>query len=258
VDGVSFKPVAIGNSVAKIRDYLFGEQLDLLPGFSVRDERYKLIESLQDGSIKCFDYLTDPDEKHSDCTADPATTARLKAALDLHTQSDLREARSYTDCEDNLALAVIEQRDSKGLELLAPRDAIVRPLAGNSEFQLNGRGLWSAWWGSKCDGGLCYWASAGHPEAVVTWRTEMPLTGEYDIYFKYGAPAEATQRWATNASLTVRFRAGSVAFPVDQNQNQGRWNLLGRFDHPISVSLANLADGPIVAGTVRFLRIEGK
>ncbi len=86
----------------------------------------------------------------------------------------------------------------------------------------------------------------------------MPMTGEYEIYFKYGGALQAPQRLATNASLTVRFRGGSVAYPVDQNEYQGSWNLLGRFDDPLSVTLTNLADGPVVAGAIRFLRIEGK
>lgn len=257
-DGASFKPVILGNPVAQVHDYLYSEQLDILPGFSVRNERYKLIENLQDGEIKCFDNLTDPGERYSICAEIPQVAATLKAALDTHMQTVRREARSYADWEDNLALAVIEQRDSKGLLLLAPRDATRGPGSGSSEFQLSGRGFWSVSRDKNCDGGLCFWASPGHGEASAIWRTEMPLTGEYEIYFRYGGTASANQRLATNANLTVRFKGGSLAFPIDQNQNQGNWNLVGHFDHPVSVTLTNIADGPVVAGSIRFLRVEGK
>ena len=267
---MSFKQVVLGNTQGQVRDYLYGEQLDLLPAFAVRDERYKLIEDLRDGNIKCFDNLTDPGEKDNICSEIPEKTDALKRALDLHTQTVIREAMSYSDWENNLALAIITQRDSKGLVELAPREAVVGPGSGNSEFQLNKRGLWSALNNENCaegvpavasvrrEAGICYWAPPGRGEASAIWRTEMPLTGEYEIYVRYGGAPQATPRVATNANLTVRFKGGSLGFSIDQNQNQGRWNLLGRFDHPISVTLTNAADGPVVAGAVRFLRIEEK
>jgi arylsulfatase A-like enzyme len=257
-DGASFKPIVLGGPPAQVHDYLYGEQLDLIPAFSVRNDHYKLIENLPEGETKCFDNLTDPEERRNICAEIPQTAATLKKALDLHIQADRQEAKSYADWEDNLALAVLEQRDSRGLLLLAPREAMVQPGSGNSEFQLNGRGFWSPLKDANCESGLCYWASPGHGEASVIWRTEMPLTGEYEIYFRYGGRPPATGRLATNASLTVKFKGGSLAFPLDQNQNQGRWTLLGRFDHPTSVTLANVADGPVVAGSIRFLRVEGK
>lgn len=255
IDGKSFKQVLLGNSTAQIHHYLYGEQLDLVPEFSVRDERYQLIENLQTGKTQCFDQLVDPREKHNICTEVPKIAARMKKALSLHMQRDIRQAKSYPDWKNNLALAVVEQRDSKGLVLLAPRNEIVWPLSGNSQFQLNGRGLWRRSDTRNCYQGMCYWAPAGRGIASVTWRSEIPLTGEYDIFFKYGGTG---QHLATNASMTVKFRQGSLAISVDENSNQGRWNLLGRFDHPKYVKLTNLADGPVVAGAIRFLRVEKK
>jgi hypothetical protein len=76
----------------------------------------------------------------------------------------------------------------------------------------------------NCEGALCYWAAPGRGVASVTWRSEMPLTGEYDIYFKYGGTGQPTQRLANDANLTVKFRQGSLSFSIDQNMNQGRWN----------------------------------
>jgi len=257
-DGVSYKQVVLGSTPMQVHDYVYGHQIEILPAFSVRDERYKLIESLRTGEITCFDGLSDPGEKKSMCEEIPQIAAKLKKVLDLHMQTVIRESKSYPDWEDNLALAVVMERDSRGLLLLAPRDAVIGPDSGTAQFQLNGRGLWSASGDRDCIAGPCYWAPPGRGEASAIWRTEMPLTGEYEISFRYGGAAQPTQRLATNANLIVRFRGGSLAFPVDQNLNQGRWNLLGRFDHPISVTLTNLADGPVVAGAIRFLRLEEK
>jgi arylsulfatase len=257
VDGKSFKDILLGSSSGQIHDYLYGEQFDLVPEFSVRDERYKLIATIPDGSISCFDHLVDPGETHNICPEIPEIAARLKKALSLHLQQDIQEAKAYPDWEDNLALAVLEQRDSKGLELLAPREEVVTPQAGNSEFQLNGRTLWTPSTDSpNCEGGLCYWAPAGRGAASVTWRSEMPLTGKYDVYFKYGGTGQPTQGLATDASLTVKFKQGSLMFAIDENLNQGRWNLVGRFDHPTYVRLTDLANGSVVAGAIRFLRVE--
>jgi len=259
VDGKSFKQVLLGQSSGQVHDYLYGEQFDLLPEFSVRDERYKLIETLPDGSFRCFDHLVDPGEIHNVCSELPKVAVRLREALNAHIQNDISEAKKYPDWQNNLALAVVEQRDSEGLELLAPREEIVSPGSGNSEFQLNGRGLWVVSANSaNCEGRLCYSALAGRGLASATWRTEMPLTGEYDVYFKYSGSEGSGQRLATDANLLVKFRQGSLSLSVDQNTNQGRWNFLGRFDHPTYVKLTDLANGPVIAGAIRFLRVDAK
>lgn len=252
-DGRSFKQILLGESSAQIHDYLYGEQHDPLPEFSVRDERYKLIESLREANMRCFDHLVDPEEKHDISSDVPQVTTRLRKALDLHMQTAITEAKSYPNWKDNLALAVIEQRDSEGLRLLAPRDEIITPRSMGTEFQLNGRGLWVASSdSSNCERGLCYWAPPGRGMASITYRPGIYLTGVYDIYFKYGGPGDPTQTLATDVSLTVKFRQGSLAVSVNQNLNQGRWNLLGRFDHPTYVKLTDLADGAVVAGAIRF------
>jgi arylsulfatase len=254
VDGKSVKPALAGNSTAQVHEYLFGEQLDVVPEFSVRDERYKLIETLPEGTVRVFDHLVDPGETHDISTEIPEVTARLKKALSLHIQSDIQEAKAYPDWKDNLALAVLEQRDSEGLEVLAPREEVITP--ASSEFQLNGRNLWRLSTDTENCGGRCYWAPPGRGAAFVIWRSEIPLTGQYDIYFKYGGTGESAGALATNASLTVKFRYGSLAYSVDQNLNQGRWNLLGRVDDPAYVKLSDLADGSVIAGAIRLVRVD--
>jgi hypothetical protein len=54
----------------------------------------------------------------------------------------------------------------------------------------------------------------------------------------------------------VRFKGGTLSFPLDENRNQAQWNLLGRFRDPFNVELTNQADGPVVTGVVRFKRVS--
>jgi hypothetical protein len=84
------------------------------------------------------------------------------------------------------------------------------------------------------------------------------MIGDYEISVSYGGTGDATQSLATNANFTVRFKGGTLSFPIDQNRNQGQWNLLGRFHDPVSVELTNRADGPVVAGAVRFVKVRQK
>ena len=119
VDGKSLKPILDG-SATEVNRYVYGEVSLLEPQYSIRDQRYKLIESLRSGRIQCFDLLTDPGENHDVCDALPAVAAELKQALDAHLQYMVAKAKSFSDWENNQSLAVIEQRDSRALQTLAP------------------------------------------------------------------------------------------------------------------------------------------
>ncbi len=255
LDGSSLKPILTGPA-SVVHDYIFGEESVIEPQYSARDSRYKMIESLRSGAIQCFDTDRDPGEKRDICYQIPQKAAELKGALDEHIQAMIGKAKSYSDWENNLALAVIEQRDSEGLEALAPRDLKVRPdPASGASFQLTGENWRLSSDQPECMG-PCYWAPAGFGEAFVIWRFDRPMVGEYEISMWTKAPKSLGQRLATNASITVRFNGGTLSFPVDLNHNQDRWNLLGRFHDPVSVEMTNRADGPVVAGAVRFHRIE--
>lgn len=251
LDGTSLKPIFSGEKSA-VHPYLFGEESILTPQYSVRDARYKLIETLRTGEIQCFDNQRDPDEDHSICGQIPKKAAELKQQLDLHILGLINQAKSYTDWENNQALAVLEQRDSKALEALAPRE-LSASLTGVS--QLSSR-LWAKVQGATEPQGVAFWAPSGSGEASAIWRLDMPLTGDYDISVWYTGGSDPGEKLASDANFTVYFRGGTLSIPVDQSQGQGQWVLLGRFHDPTEVELTNRATGPVVAGTVRFVRIE--
>jgi hypothetical protein len=253
VDGKSLRQVLLGTS-SHVHEYLFGEQTSLEPQYSVRNERFKLIESLRSGKIQCFDTSIDPNEKHDVCDEVPKQAADLKQALDAHIQTMIRESKAYPDWEDNIALAVVEQRESKALNTLAPEDLTIDADAA-AESQLTGL-LWSPSTDTRNCKRLCYWAPPGPATASMVWRFDTPMIGDYEISVSYGGTGDATQSLATNANFTVRFKGGTLSFPIDQNLKQGQWNLLGRFHNPVSLELTNRADGPVVAGAARFVKVS--
>lgn len=252
MDGSSLKPL-FTEPFSEVHPYLFGEESVLEPQYSARDSRYKLIESLRSGAIQCFDTERDPGEKRDICFGIPQKAAELKRALDEHIRAVMDRAKTYSDWENNLALAVLEQRDSQGLRALAPRDLTVRPGSG-AGFQLTGKRWRLSSDQPECMG-PCYWAPGVSGEDFVVWRFDTPMVGEYEISIWYRGALPGGQALATDSSFTVRFKGGSLSFPVDLNRNQERWNLLGRFHDPVSVEMTNRSDGPVVAGAVRFHRV---
>jgi hypothetical protein len=253
VDGTSLKAVILAHS-PRAHEYVYCEETSLEPQYSIRDERYKIIESLRSGKIQCFDTGVDPNEKRDICSDIREQAASLKQALDAHIQTMIQEAKSYPDWEDNISLAVIEQRESKALRTLSPEDLTVEPGEG-ADSQLTGH-LWSLSSDSRNCRGLCYWAPPGSDTASMVWRFDTPMIGDYEIFVWYGGTGQTGQSLATNANFTLRFKGGTLSFPIDQNRNQGKWNLLGRFHDPLDVELTNRADGPVVAGAVRFRRLQ--
>jgi len=47
-----------------------------------------------------------------------------------------------------------------------------------------------------------------------------------------------------------------MSFPINQQAGQGKWHSLGVFHDPTSVKLTNRADGAVVAGALRFERVD--
>jgi len=209
---------------------------------------------MRTGEIQCFDDATDPRELHNICGQIPQEASKLKAALDQHIESLIRQAKSYPDWQNNIGLAVLEQRDSKALDALAPRQLTVSP-HGGVYYQLTGR-AWELAGGKGNSNQLVYWAPPGPGDAYTIWRSDTPLTGEYEISVQYGDLGGAGMKQATDADYMVRFKGGSLSFPFNQNQGQGEWHSLGRFHDPVSVELTNRADGAVVAGAVRFVRVS--
>jgi arylsulfatase len=251
LDGASLTPIFSGQATA-IHPYLFAEESILTPQYSVRDARYKVIETMRTGEVQCFDNKTDPAEIHSICGQIPQKAAELKAQLDLHIQGMIKQAKSYPNWENNQALAVLEQRDSKPLETLAPRELSAN-LTGVS--QLTGR-LWARVQGTTEPQGPAFWAPPGSGDASAIWRSDTPLTGDYDISVWNTSGSDPGQRLASDADFTVYFKGGTLSIPVDQGHGQGQWALLGRFHDPEQVELTNRANGAVVAGSVRFVRVE--
>jgi arylsulfatase A-like enzyme len=253
-DGVSLKDIIEGTSTEPPHHYLYGEESVLTPQYSIRNARYKVIETMRTGKIECFDNATDPRELHSICSQIPVEAAKLKAALDQHIHGLIQQAKSYPDWQNNIGLAVLEQRDSKSLEALAPRRLTISPLSG-VHYQLAGR-AWSRVKGPKNLDNIAYWAPPGPADAHVIWWSDTPLTGEYEISVWFGGVGQAATEQATDANYIVRFKGGSLSYPIDQNHHQGEWVSLGKFHDPVSVELTNRADGPVVAGSVRFVRLQ--
>lgn len=58
-DGVSLKALIDDQAKTPPNKYIFAEESNLVPQYSVRDSRYKLIETMRTGKIQCFDEKTD-------------------------------------------------------------------------------------------------------------------------------------------------------------------------------------------------------
>ena len=110
-------------------------------------------------------------------------------------------------------------------------------------------------WVGMSDGGgnyhnSCYWIKPGDGSRGALRRSENPLFGTYEIYVWYGRIPQKCS--ATNAHFSVVTRENSQMFVIDQNKNQGRWNLLGGFENPLCVKVTNDTDGLVVIDAVKF------
>lgn len=253
-DGVSLKGLMEGAAKQAPHQYIFAEETNLTPQYSIRDSRNKVIETMRTGSIQCFDEATDWRELRSICGQIPDQAAELKAILDKHIQSEIEQAKSYADWKNNVALAVLEQRDSKALELLSHSRTVITPTNG-SRYQLTGR-AWGVDDASNNFRNFAYWAPPGPADAYVIWRSDTPFVGDYEISVWYGGIDKPGVDQATDADYTVHFKGGSLSFPVDQTVGQGEWHSLGVFHDPTYVRLTNRADGAVVAGAIEFVKAE--
>ncbi len=253
-DGVSLKPIIEGTTKTPPHKYIFSEESNLVPQYSIRSNRYKLIETMPTGRLQCFDEETDWREPHSICSEIPRQAARLKAVLDEHIQEEVKQAESYPDWKHNFGLAILQGRDSTNLKMLSHATTVVNP-TGGSHYQLTG----SAWRMDNAANNLghfAYWAPPGPANAYVIYRSDTPFIGEYKISVWYGGISKPGVKQATDASYTVYYRGSSMSFPVNQQKGQGDWHSLGVFDDPTSVKLTNLANGAVVAGAVRFQELH--
>ena len=252
-DGVNLKPIIDGTTTNPPHTYIFGEETNLIPQYSVRNIRYKLIESMPTGRIQCFDEATDWRELHNICSQIPGEAAQLKSVLDDHIQDMVTQAKSYPDWKNNFALAVLQQRSSENLKMAAEANTVITA-TGGSEYQLDGR-AWAMDHEANNFHHFAYWAPAGPADAYVMWRVDTPFIGSYKVSVWYGGIDQAGVKQATNANYTVHFKGGSMSVPVNQNEEQGKWHSLGVFQNPNYVKLTNMADGAVVAGAVKFEKV---
>lgn len=252
-NGVSLKATIEGTAAIPPHKYIFAEESNLVPQYSVRDSRYKVIETMPTGGIQCFDEQRDWRELRSICSQIPKRAAQLKTELDQHIHEEVMQAMSYPDWRNNFGLAVLQGRDSASLKLLSQAETVVNP-TGGSHYQLTGR-AWRLDTTANHRGGLTYWAPPGPGDASVIYRSDTPFIGLYKVSVAYGGISEPGVKQATDATYTVYFRGGSLSFPIDQQKGQGEWQSLGSFQDPTSVKLTNRANGAVVAGSVRFEEI---
>lgn len=252
-DGVSLASTIEGTAKEPPHKYLFAEETDLTPQYSARDTRYKVIETMRTGAIQCFDEAVGWGERHSICAQIPKQASKLKAVLDKHIQLEITQAKSYPDWKNNVALAVLEQRDSKVLATLAHASAVVKPSSSGAFYQLTGR-AWAV--DQYAPTHYAYWAPPGPADASVIWRRDTPFTGSYQVSVRYQRIAHPGVEQATDASYTVYFKGGTMSFPFNQNEGQGEWHTLGVFHSPAYVELTNRAGGAVVAGAVKFVRVS--
>ncbi|MCP4942950.1 MAG: hypothetical protein GY924_13340, partial [Planctomycetaceae bacterium] len=91
---------------------------------------------------------------------------------------------------------------------------------------------------------------ANAPPNSAVWYFDIPESGSYRVYGRWSAHPNR----ATNAGYQIEHAGGSTTVSVDQQQNEGAWNLLGIFNFNLGtgyeVRLTDQADGYVVADAV--------
>ena len=237
--GKSLLPLIKGRRKSAHR-YVFSEQ-DICERLRcIRDERYKLIYNLDTGRIQLFDMLADPAERDDIATQEPKVVRRL-----------MRELKRWM--EENHPPE--QERLQVWLKTVEadPKVTVVDDVTIGAQLQLIGPGWRMANHESNFRGASFWVEPDVDGSNIAIWRTDNPLLGTYDIYIWYGAIPG--RKAATNARYTIVTRTESSTFVINQNENTGRWNLLGRFDDPLYVRLTSAADGPIIVDAVKFERV---
>ena len=243
--GVSLQQTIQGDAATVPYRYIFAEESNLIPQYSVRRDRYMLIETMTGGGIQ----LT----VHKHLGQILRQAAAMKRILDEHIQSEIKQAKSYSDKPNNTGLAVLQNRDSANLQLLADKQTVVQA-TGGAHYQRNGR-QWRMDTAMNNLWHFAYLVPSGTGKASVTYRSDTPPVGHYRISVWYSGIGDKRMHQATKANYTLVFRNGSRTVPVNQQHGQATWKSLGIFHDPASVIRTNRANGAVVAGTVRFEKI---
>ncbi|MFD0366934.1 RHS repeat-associated core domain-containing protein [Streptomyces sp. NPDC127114] len=95
--------------------------------------------------------------------------------------------------------------------------------------------------------------AAGTGSDTVTWTTQIPTKGAYEVFAH--VPAGAT---AENAAYTVEHDKGTARVTVDQRKAAGSWKSLGRWtfedETTRRITLTDEADAPVLADAIRLVR----
>ena len=94
------------------------------------------------------------------------------------------------------------------------------------------------------------------PGASVTFRPNLPLAGNYQVYVNWSAKTNRV----TNAPIDVKYATGTSTFSLNQQVNGGTWNLLGTFAFNAGtngsvVVRCTSASGFVVADAVKFVLV---
>ncbi len=237
--GESLLPLMEGIS-NRVREHIFSEQ-DISERLrAVRGDRYKLIYNLDSGKILLFDLWKDPAEHFDISSQEPQKVRELMKPLEEWMEEN------HPPEEERLALW---RRIVEG----GPRSIIIDETTIGAQCQLYGKG-WRMAEEDAFFNGACFWAEPDpYGSKIAIWRSDNPLLGVYNVYIWFGKLSNIPS--ATNAPFRVVTRHGEEAFPVNQNEDFGRWVHLGEFEDPLYVRLDSRADGPIVVDAVKFERV---
>lgn len=101
------------------------------------------------------------------------------------------------------------------------------------------------------------YAASGNGSATAVFRPNLPAGGFYKVYGRWTSHSNR----ATNAPYTVNYAGGQTTVRVNQEQNGGKWMLLGTFPFEEgrngNVVLSNDADEYVSADAVKFEPVPG-
>jgi arylsulfatase A-like enzyme len=247
--GLPVPPTAEGRSLVPLMEgktrsgdpHVFSEQDIVEPLRSVRDQRFKLIYSLWEGSKQLFDLRSDPKEARNIAAQNPQVTQRLLAQL--------QEWMQQNQLPHDQLLA-------RWKAYLGPQKlTILDEQAIGGHLVLHGTGWHSD--ENPEDGhwaGGCFWIESGDGSKTAVWRAENPLVGRFEISVYFGRLPQ--HKVATNAPFTILTESGTQTVRVNFNQGPGEWHLLGTYGNPYSVTLSNATDGVILVDAVKFERLD--
>ena len=237
--GQSLVPLIEGK-VKSLNPYVYAEEDITVPLRSIRNESYKLIYNMWDGQKQLFDLGSDPGELNDIAEQNPQVVDKLFSRLEawmkenhLPKEELLEHWKTYTPRE----LVVDEQTIEAMLQLTgAGWHSDETPESGHHE-------------------GGCFWTESGDGSRTAIWRGDTPLVGAFKISVFYGKLPQGPV--ATNAPFTVTTDSGpQPTVRLNFKKNVGKWNLLGTYENPRTVTLTNSANGSIIVDAVKFERVE--